>query len=212
MSLPRDLTPEQQERFVALTADDNTLRRGWECKSASLDGPRRYTLTRGEPPFLGLVMLNPSTADGFTDDPTIRKCKGFAARMGLKGIAVANLFTLRTPEPRELLAKLEAGEAVSTPACDAALGWVCNECDVLVFAWGALSKPLARWAEVRNRSGIRGRRPSGQGADGAWAHRVRCAAASTDAELHVGDGSAQVARCPVEPGALARGGWVWSGT
>lgn len=149
-SLPAErLNSEQAARFVRYVADDSTLVRGWDRKSATLDGPRRFTLTRGEPPFLGLVMLNPSTADGLSDDPTIRKCKGFAERTGLKGITVGNLFTLRTPHPRELLAKLEAGELAATPACDLALERVIADAEVLAFAWGALAGKLARYATPR---------------------------------------------------------------
>ena len=135
-------------------------------------------------------MLNPSTADGFSDDPTIRKCKGYAERMGLRGILVANLFTLRTPEPRELLAKLEAGDLVASSACDAALHYVCPECKVLVFAWGALSKKLARWAESRIEyayaaAASAGKKPLALGltASGEPRHPLMLSYASTPVEL-----------------------------
>ena len=49
------------------------------------------------------IMLNPSTADEHTDDPTIRKCVGFAKEWGFGGIMVCNLFALRATDPRELL-------------------------------------------------------------------------------------------------------------
>ena len=37
---------------------------------------------------LGFVMLNPSTADATTDDPTIRRCLDFAWRNRFDGIHV----------------------------------------------------------------------------------------------------------------------------
>ena len=48
------------------------------------------------------VMLNPSTADADNDDPTIRKCVGFARIGGYGGIIVVNLFAYRATSPSEL--------------------------------------------------------------------------------------------------------------
>lgn len=48
------------------------------------------------------VMLNPSAADAFTDDPTIRRCVRFAARLGAGGIIVVNLFAYRAADPAVL--------------------------------------------------------------------------------------------------------------
>lgn len=52
--------------------------------------------------ILGFVMLNPSTADAMEDDPTIRRCIGFAKSNGFDGILVANVFALRATNPDEL--------------------------------------------------------------------------------------------------------------
>lgn len=66
-------------------------------------GRYRYRLHRGEGPRrLAFVMLNPSTADAFTDDPTIRRCSAFALREGYRGIDVMNLFAWRAADPSEL--------------------------------------------------------------------------------------------------------------
>lgn len=67
-------------------------------------GRYRYRLTRywGPGLFLPFVMLNPSTADAEIDDPTIRRCMGFARREGFGGILVVNLYGLRATEPAEL--------------------------------------------------------------------------------------------------------------
>lgn len=75
----------------------------------SPDGRYRYLLrrdwrdTEGEP--LVFVMLNPSTADSESDDPTVRKCCGFASRAGYPGMVVVNLYAIRATNPAELRGK-----------------------------------------------------------------------------------------------------------
>src|SRR5438105_288943 len=70
------------------------------------DGGRyRYSLTRewdrrGDQACW--IMLNPSIANAERDDPTIRRCIGFARRWGLGGIVVVNLFGLVATYPIEL--------------------------------------------------------------------------------------------------------------
>lgn len=69
-------------------------------------GAYRYSLERelsglGRNPVV-FVMLNPSTADANADDPTIRRCCGFAKRWGHDRIVVVNLYALRSTDPRAL--------------------------------------------------------------------------------------------------------------
>ena len=59
------------------------------------------TLTRGEGMLLW-IMHNPSTADESTDDPTIRRCCGFAERWVFGRIDVVDLFAWRTADPHSL--------------------------------------------------------------------------------------------------------------
>ena len=66
----------------------------------------RYELTRRWNPHLPSqiwVMLNPSTADAYSDDPTIRRCMKFAQRQGYGGIVVLNLFAFRSSSPLDLM-------------------------------------------------------------------------------------------------------------
>ncbi len=67
----------------------------------SPDGAYRYSLGRtwGTGARLAFVMLNPSRADATVDDPTIRRCMGFARREAFEGIVVVNLYAMRSTEP-----------------------------------------------------------------------------------------------------------------
>lgn len=71
----------------------------------SVDGVYRYLLWRRwdkEKPRALFIMLNPSTADAEIDDPTIRRCIGFARSWGLGGIRVVNLYPFRATKPADL--------------------------------------------------------------------------------------------------------------
>lgn len=72
-------------------------------------GTYRYSLTRkwGPGKTLVFVMLNPSTADASVDDPTIRRCIGFAKNYGYDAIEVVNVFALRATDPKELYSHLD---------------------------------------------------------------------------------------------------------
>lgn len=47
------------------------------------------------------VMLNPSTANAFEDDPTIRRCVNFSRRIGCGSLIVVNLFPYRATSPAD---------------------------------------------------------------------------------------------------------------
>lgn len=72
------------------------------------DGLYRYILTRdwSEPGELiktvTFVGLNPSTADATVDDPTIRRCIGFAHAWGFNRLFMVNLFAFRATDPAEM--------------------------------------------------------------------------------------------------------------
>lgn len=77
------------------------------ASSAILSDDRhyRYVLYRrwqdhGNPAVF--VMLNPSTADEFVDDPTIRRCIGFAQSWGCTSLVVVNLYAYRATKPTDL--------------------------------------------------------------------------------------------------------------
>jgi len=68
----------------------------------------------GYPKACLFVMLNPSTADGTQDDPTIRRCVGFAKSWGFDRLEVVNLFAYRATKPADLLALREPDDPVGS--------------------------------------------------------------------------------------------------
>jgi hypothetical protein len=99
------------------------------------DGKYRFALTRewdADKPTLVFVMLNPSTADAYTDDATIRTCIALAKRWGYGGLCVVNLYALRATDPAALLA---AADPVGKNN-DIAISAAASGRDVIV-AWGA---------------------------------------------------------------------------
>jgi hypothetical protein len=105
-------------------------------------GAYRYRLTRrwSDAPPLRFVMLNPSTADAIDDDPTIRRCIGFARREGAGGLIVANLYALRSPSPEPLWS---AGDPIGPKNRRTLLSLAAQAFDQsapIVCAWGALAR------------------------------------------------------------------------
>lgn len=98
-------------------------------------GTYRYLLWREwEPaaPRVGFVMLNPNRADAEVDDPTIRRCIGFARSWQFGGIDVVNLFAYRAATPATL-------RKVPDPVGqenDRHLAELCDRVTCIVLAWG----------------------------------------------------------------------------
>lgn len=118
-------------------------------KTAVLDpsGTFRYTLGRRWAPggtTMLFIMLNPSTADADVDDPTIRRCVGFAQAGGHSALQVVNLFAFRATKPADLKA---AGWPIG-PDNDTHIMSALADAQVCVCAWGANVRGHRRVAEV----------------------------------------------------------------
>ena len=77
-------------------------------------------------------MLNPSTADANEDDPTIRRCIGFASSWGYGGIYVGNVFAHRATDPRELTKVVDPVGSLN----DHYLRVMKDKSELVIFAWG----------------------------------------------------------------------------
>lgn len=82
--------------------------------------------------LVNFVMLNPSTADALDDDPTIRRCIGFAKSWGFGGLVVTNLYAFRATEPADLW---KADDPIG-PDNDGHVRRWASTANLVVMAWG----------------------------------------------------------------------------
>jgi hypothetical protein len=118
-------------------------------------GTYRYTLARqwdGTRPRVLFVMLNPSTADEDHDDPTIRRCIGFAQRWGYGAADVGNIFALRSTDPALLYTH---GKPVGKDN-DEHLRELARRAERVVVAWGNHGAHMGRGAQVLDMLGRAG--------------------------------------------------------
>lgn len=102
----------------------------------SPDRSYRYVLwrsfTANPERYVQFVALNPSTADEETDDPTLRRCVGFARDWGFDALCITNLFAWRATDP----AHLKTVEDPVGPENDRWLRTCAEGARRIVVAWG----------------------------------------------------------------------------
>ncbi len=95
----------------------------------------RYELWRrwSPGPYVAFIGLNPSTADESLDDPTIRRCIGFAKAWGYGALCMLNLFSFRATDP----AVMKTEEfPIGGHENDLALRSRAEGAGVVIAAWG----------------------------------------------------------------------------
>lgn len=115
--------------------------------TAHIEGSFRYDLTRTwdrSKPRMMIVGLNPSTADETKDDPTIRRCIGFAKRENMGGLVMCNLFAFRTKSPTLLKRQL----SIVGNQNDDVLRKHAATAGIIVAAWGMHGSYAHRDEEV----------------------------------------------------------------
>lgn len=111
----------------------------YESKTAifSSDRKYRYVLWRGwdrKKSYVMFIGLNPSYADEIKDDPTIRRCVGFARDWGYGGLCMTNLFAVRATNPQEMMLHPEPVGA-DTDYWLLKYSW---KAEVVIAAWGII--------------------------------------------------------------------------
>lgn len=128
-------SPDRHHRYLLgreVPKAQGDLLAGWQSPAG--DGPLLF------------VMLNPSVADGRRDDPTIRRCIGFATAWGFTALEVVNLFARVCTDPDALY---DHPDPVG-PNNDAWIRRRARRASLVVCAWGAAGgrRAVVRAAEV----------------------------------------------------------------
>lgn len=113
----------------------------------SLDGNHRYTLRRTWDETKGtvlFVMLNPSTADEHTLDPTCTRCRVYAEEWGYGELLVGNIFSYRATDPDDLKEARRPNGTLN----DVYLRQMAQDAHLIVCAWGVEGDHRGRGREV----------------------------------------------------------------
>ena len=106
----------------------------------------RYRLSRGwvnmlnNPGAVLFIGLNPSTADAFSDDPTIRRCTNFTDFLGYRRFYMVNLFAFRATDPA---AMKQATDPVG-PRNDEFILSMAAQSKIIIACWGNHGKYMDR--------------------------------------------------------------------
>jgi len=107
----------------------------------------RYRLWRywdRSKPLLVFLMLNPSTADELTNDPTVERCERRARAMRFGGLEVVNIFAYRATDPKVM----KAQDDPVGPGNDQAILEAVRGAGMVICAWGSHGKHRGRSEEV----------------------------------------------------------------
>lgn len=122
-----------------------------EASGATFSSCRRYRYAlwrhwdwQGYANCVAFIGLNPSTADETADDPTIRRCIGFAKAWGYGGLYMLNLFAFRATLPDDM--KREPDPV--GPENDEQLSYYQTHVGKVIAAWGKHGAHRGRQIDV----------------------------------------------------------------
>lgn len=168
-------------------------------------GMYRYTLHRNIPQPMRWVkpclfcLLNPSTADATTDDPTLRRGMGFAKEWGCTSLTFVNLFAYRATDPRQLK---EAVDPVGPENVNHIIEQINKHfrIGIIVVAWGSHAL-TGRQRRVQHLFAQHGAQCFGTNKDGSPRHPLYL---RKDASLQLWDPTSIAVTLPT-PGTSANG-------
>lgn len=133
-----------QEPGIRVENGSELMERGAQISPCGL---YRYSLWRKwKPgPLCTFIGLNPSFADATMDDPTIRRCVGFAKAWGYGGLMMLNLFAYRATKPSDMMSAVDP----VGPDNDEVLRDSGFNSAIQIAAWGANGRFQERDKAVR---------------------------------------------------------------
>jgi hypothetical protein len=145
------LITQGDESAWAVTSPDDRFRyilgRTWDPYFQEQQG----LLSEPVRPLWVFGMLNPSKARGAgIDDPTIRKCIGFARRGHAGGFLVVNMLAYSATDPQDMVRAYREGVNVRGEHNGAALSWALSRPALLgrhIAAWGKIPPALRSLAQ-----------------------------------------------------------------
>lgn len=117
----------------------------WHTLFAMADRQQADKIAAGGVRRLMVCAMNPSTADAFQDDPTVRRMIGFAKSWGFGELVVTNVMAYRSTDPKALPKDLEQAMGAHNVA------WLKTEArgaDQILMAYGAIKGMHAEAAKV----------------------------------------------------------------
>jgi hypothetical protein len=131
-----------------VNADDESANLIHNSAEFSKDLVYRYVLKRvwGSGQLVQFIGLNPSGADLRVNDPTVRRCIGFAKSWGFGGLIMTNAFAIRATDPALLRTSVDP----VGPDNDYWLKFSATEASVVVAAWGNHGEFKGRSQAIRN--------------------------------------------------------------
>lgn len=120
----------------------------FDLRDATFDGYGiyRYDLFRAwheeweRFPSMYFVLLNPSDADAIVNDPTARRCVGFAKTCGFRSLHIVNLYALKATRPVHLWEHIDPIGPENDGYLRAALERATSLGGVVVAGWGTNAK------------------------------------------------------------------------
>ncbi len=106
----------------------------------------RYLLTRtwAAGPKALFIMLNPSTATEYQNDPTVERCERRARALGFGSFRVTNIFAFRATDPKVMRAQADPVGPENDAAILGSMPWA----DQVICAWGSHGAHRDRAADI----------------------------------------------------------------